>query len=85
MYVGQFLDRLEFYDDFVLYDQVQAVSADVERFIRNRYLNLSPKWNLALFQLTCQCFFVNRFEETGSKRAMYLKRRTENPVGNLSV
>jgi hypothetical protein len=68
----------DFYDHFVLDEQVKAIFADLFLLIQNRINDLTLKVQAGTLKLNCRCRFVRSFEKTWAKMAMHLNSATND-------
>jgi hypothetical protein len=75
------LYALDLNDHCILYEQIQAIFANLFSFIEDRVLELALKAEAGAFQLDSQCRFVCTVEKPRSQFPVYFDRATDNLLG----
>ena len=70
--VFQVLDGLEFYDDGVIYEEVESMATDFRSIVGNDDFHLGLDDQASLFQLDDEGFLVDGFQEARPQAAMNL-------------
>jgi hypothetical protein len=74
----ELLHALDLNDHGILYEQIQAIFANLFSFIEDRVLELALKVEAGAIQLDAQCRFVCPFEKSRSQFSVYFDRATDN-------
>jgi hypothetical protein len=77
------LHALDLNDHRILYEQIQAIFANLFSFIEDRVLELALKAEAGAIQLDCQRRFVCAFEKTRSQLPVYFDRAADNLLRQL--
>jgi hypothetical protein len=77
------LHALDLNDHGILYEQIQAIFANLFSFIEDRVLELALKAEAGAIQLDCQCRFVCSFEKSRSQFSVHFDRAGDNLLRQL--
>ena len=78
------LDRLDFEDNLVGYNDVQSVSAiESDAFVNDRQWHLPRESNIRLFEFVAKAFLISGLEKSGAEPAMDLDGEPADPLCEL--
>jgi hypothetical protein len=75
---GEGIDGLEFYNQFILDDNIRLKDAYFLFFVENRQNGMDLELDLRLSEFDCQGFPVDRFDKPTAQRPVYLHRQANN-------
>src|SRR5882762_1982889 len=79
----ELVHTLDLNDHGILYNQIQAIFANLFSFIEDRVLELALKAEAGAIQLDCQCRFVCAFEKPRSQFSVHFDRAADNLLRQL--